>query len=91
MPEQEVPFSWEHECVEDPLFVMGRNNDEDCNNIKASFILTDENVPPLLLNSMLSTMKLQPHVVCHALGSFSPFKAVAKTEGSVKQNYKPSQ
>lgn len=45
MPEQEVPFSCEHEYVEDPLFVMSRNNDEDCNNIKASSILTGENVP----------------------------------------------
>lgn len=75
------PLFWEHELVcWGSLFMMGRNNDEDCNNIKTSSILTDENVPILLLNSLLSTMNLQPHVVCHALGSFSPFKVVAKAE-----------
>lgn len=63
---------------------MGRNNNEDCNNIKTNFILTGENVPMLLLNPLLSTMKLQPHVICHALGSLFPFKVVTKTEGLVK-------
>lgn len=81
----DLSFGSTNECAEDPLFMMSRNNDEDCNNIETSTILTGENVPTLLLN----VVHYEVTATCNALGSFSPFKDLGKTEDSVKQNYKP--